>query len=476
IEVVEVTPVDGVDTDDEEPTLRGAAPAETDAEDEDDAAATAAGNDAAPANGGDDTTATADGNDAAPANGNDDTAATADGNDAAPANDDDIAVTADGNDATPANNDPAAPVDETGGDQAAGDDEAQQADPTFRLKRDENETGEEVTFSIDVVLSEDNDWTVTLTDADVAEYVDFNEYSWDDITFTVDEVTVDGYETSYEYDEDGLGVIITNTHEVPDPVQVTLSATKILNGRDLQAGEFSFQLLDANDAVVETVTNAADGAVNFSAISFDAAGTYTYSIVEVAGSLGGVTYDTTKINVTVTVTNNEGTLAAAVAYSTGDAAQFTNTYEPADATATITARKVLTGRALQAGEFSFQLINDEGTVYQTVTNAADGSISFAPITYSSEGTYTYTIAEVAGSAEGVTYDSHRFTVTVTVEDNGQGALVATVSYPTQPVFSNIYVPPIVPTGDHTNVMFYTVLALAAAAVCVGTLISRRRAR
>ena len=477
IEVVEVTPVDGVDTDDEEPTLRGAAPAETDAEDEDDAAAAANddtavpadGNDAAPAN---DDTAPADGNDAAPAN--DDTAP-ADGNDAAAANDD-TAVPADGNDAVPVDDNAAAPVDGTGDDQAAAEgDEAQQADPTFRLKRAEDAAGEEVVlFSIDVVLSEENDWTVTLTEEDLD--IDYDGYSWDDITFTVEEAGVpDGYEVSYE-ENGNLGVTVTNTHEVPDPVQVTLSATKILNGRDLQAGEFSFQLLDANGAAVQTVTNAADGSVSFSAISFDRAGTYTYSIVEMAGNLGGITYDTTKINVTVTVTNNEGTLTAAVAYSTGDAAQFTNTYEPADATATITARKVLTGRALQAGEFSFQLLDANGAVIQTVTNAADGSIAFAPITYSSEGTYTYTIAEVAGSAEGVTYDSHRFTVTVTVEDNGQGALVATVSYPTQPVFSNIYVSPIVPTGDHTNVMFYTVLALAAAAVCVGTLISRRRAR
>ncbi|MBR2738055.1 MAG: hypothetical protein IKD88_08255 [Lachnospiraceae bacterium] len=159
---------------------------------------------------------------------------------------------------------------------------------------------------------------------------------------------------------------------------------------------------------------------------------------------------------------------------------FRNVHEASAASVTLTARKVLTGRDLQAGEFRFELRDAQGQVLQTATNAADGTISFESITYDVPGTYNYTIAEVPGNETGVTYDTKTFGVTVTVTEN-EGLLIAQTTYTDgTPVFSNIYVPqtpPVVPTGDGTNFMPYVLLALGAIAVCAGTLaVSRRRAR
>ncbi|MBQ4309569.1 MAG: Cna B-type domain-containing protein, partial [Lachnospiraceae bacterium] len=303
-----------------------------------------------------------------------------------------------------------------------------------------------------------------------------------EITYTVSEVQVEGYETEIAYSGGGRVVTITNTHEpTPDPATFTLTATKSLTGRALNAGEFSFILADA-DGHQLTAVNDASGVITFPEMTFAAAGTYEYTMYEVPGTLGGVTYDThnsqeTGYAVTVEVTNVDGKLSATLA---SDPVTFTNTYAAAPVDAQITARKVLTGRDLQADEFSFQLLDANGNVLQTVKNAANGAISFEAITYSAAGVYNYTIVETAGNAEGITYDSHRFGVTVTVTDNGQGALTAEVSYTDgQPVFSNIYVPPAtpaVPTGDSTNAIAYVAIALAAAAVCLGSLIARKRAR
>ena len=226
----------------------------------------------------------------------------------------------------------------------------------------------------------------------------------------------------------------TNTYKAT-PAKETITATKVLNGKDLEADKYEFELKEG-DKVVATAKNAADGTVTFKEIEYNEAGDHTYTISEKAGSEKGVTYDTAKHEVKVNVTDNgQGQLVSTV---TGNNPTFTNTYKAAPATATITATKVLNGKALEADKYEFELKEKEGDkVVATAKNAAGGLIRFSEISYSTAGVYNYTITEKVGNKLGVTYDKTEHPVTVEVKDNGSGQLVATVTSET-PVFVNDY--------------------------------------
>lgn len=228
----------------------------------------------------------------------------------------------------------------------------------------------------------------------------------------------------------------------------TISARKVLEGRDLAAGEFEFVLLDADGKTVRTARNAADGSVTFDAIEYSAPGAYTYTIAEGAGNAGGVTYDGRRHEVKVTVIDNgAGALVAAVEYA--DEATFVNTYKPMPADVAIVAKKVLKGTTLTGGQFSFVLkgtVNDE-PVELTATNDADGNVAFPHLELTRAGTYTFTVSEVVGNEARVTYDKRAFTVTAEVTDDGSGKLSATVSNDAPEgamVFVNTYIPPATP--------------------------------
>ncbi|MBR0154014.1 MAG: hypothetical protein IJM26_09540, partial [Lachnospiraceae bacterium] len=228
-----------------------------------------------------------------------------------------------------------------------------------------------------------------------------------------------------------------NNTYVPEPVKVQPEADKNLTGRDLNEGEFSFQLLDEDGNVVETVKNAADGSITFSEITYDKTGTYKYTIVEVNDGLGGVTYDEGKVEVTVTVTDNlKGNLVAEVLYSAKKT--FDNTYVPAPVKIAPETKKTLEGRDLNADEFSFSLLDGDGNLVENVKNAADGTVKFSDITFDKVGTYTFTISETIGELGGVTYDTQTITVTVTVTDDLKGNLVAEISYSQTDGFTNTY--------------------------------------
>ena len=234
------------------------------------------------------------------------------------------------------------------------------------------------------------------------------------------------------------------TNEGPTPVNAQIQAIKKLTGRVMKAGEFEFDLFnDKTNKVVETVTNDADGNINFAELTFDKAGTYNYHIVEKKANTTekGVTYDANPVNVTVTVSADaEGNLSAAVAYENDDKT-FENTYAAEKTSAPIEVTKVLSGRTLKADEFEFVLKNDEdGSEVQKVKNTADGKVAFAPIEYTKAGTYKYTIVETnAGQTiDGVTYDSLEVKVTVEVTDDGEGNLTANVTYPADKEFNNSY--------------------------------------
>ena len=224
----------------------------------------------------------------------------------------------------------------------------------------------------------------------------------------------------------------TNTYKAT-PAKETITAKKVLNGKDLEADKYEFELKEG-DKVVATAKNAADGTVTFKEIELETAGEYTYTITEKAGSEKGVTYDTVKHEVKVKVTDNgQGQLVATV---TGNNPTFTNTYKAAKTSATITATKVLDGKALEADKYEFEL-KEGDKVVATAKNAADGTVTFKEIEYNEAGDHTYTISEKAGSEAGVTYDTATHEVTVNVTDNGQGQLEAAVAG-NNPTFTNTY--------------------------------------
>lgn len=267
-------------------------------------------------------------------------------------------------------------------------------------------------------------------------------------------------------------------------VSQNVSVTKQLDGRDLREGEFTFELVEGNQ-VIAAATNAADGKVVFDAQqSYTEPGTHVYTIREVRGNVAGVSYDPNTYTVTVNVKDNgEGQLVA----STEGASDivFNNTYTPAPATVNLTATKVLNGADLSDGQFTFELLNN-GDVMDRATNDAKGNVAFRELTLKQAGTYTFTMHEVAGDVEGMTYDNAEYTVKVSVEDvNGQ--LVATVEG-NNPTFTNSYTAPaakpsepeqpakqLPQTGDTNNATLPIVFAVAAV-VCIaaGVTVSRKR--
>ncbi len=236
--------------------------------------------------------------------------------------------------------------------------------------------------------------------------------------------------------EDTAGAAkFVNTYKA-DSVTVDFEGTKSLTGRDLAAGEFEFQLKDADGKVVEAVKNSADGKIDFAPVKYTAKGTYKYTISEMipadAEKLGGVTYDESVFEVIVTVTDNkQGQLVAETVYKNGGetvtAVAFNNTYKPEPISVDISGGKQLAGRDLTAGEFEFQL-KDGDAVLQTAAVGENGIFEFAPIEYTAAGTHEYTVSEVKGDLKGVTYDENVFAVKVVVTDNGNGTLSKDVSF------------------------------------------------
>lgn len=294
----------------------------------------------------------------------------------------------------------------------------------------------------------------------------------------------------------------TNTYSVqPTDSSVTdqVKVTKQLTGRDMAAGEFAFELLEGNN-VVATGTNSADGSVALSPITYTKPGTHSYMLREVGGGThkAGVEYDGSVFAVTTTVTDNgDGTLSVAHKVDNdANAVGFTNSYAPAATSVTLGASKVLNGKSLEDGEFSFALEGEDGTRL-TAGNDANGMVVFPAIQYSETGTYQYTLSEVKGSETGVTYDEAAYAVTVAVEDDGEGSLVATVSYEggKAPVFNNTYQEPEGPaaaddpvsfvkaavsgaakTGDNLLGIAGAIAAVAAVAAAVAVLSRRKKGK
>lgn len=303
-------------------------------------------------------------------------------------------------------------------------------------------------------------FTYTVTESGSAPGVTNDANATRKVSYTVTDDGTGHLSVVHEGD-DGAAFTFTNTYGVaPTDSSVTdqVKTVKRLTGRDLAAGEFTFELLE-DDVVVANGTNDANGTVTLSPIRYEAPGTHTYMLREACpnalGLYKGVTYDGTTYTVVTTVSDNgDGTLAATHKLEgTTESAGFTNKYHAMPTQVSIGAIKVLEGRELKKDEFSFKLVG-EG-IESTVTNDADGKISFDKFEYDEPGTHVYTISEVKGDETGMTYDKSVFTATVNVVDDGEGNLKANVAFTKGDksvegiVFNNTYKKPEtpVPTPD-----------------------------
>ena len=256
---------------------------------------------------------------------------------------------------------------------------------------------------------------------------------------------------------------IVNPKDKPKETKATIELDKTLTGRDLTDGEFSFELYEGANKL-QTVTNK-NGKVTFAPIEYTEEGEHTYTVKEVAGNTPGITYDKTDKQVTVKVKKDGDNLKADVAYP--DNKTFSNTYTaPQPAKAKISASKILEGAELKNGEFNFQLLDETGKVLQTKQNAADGTVTFDDISYSSEDagkTFHYTIKEVIpeSKTKGMTYDEGSIDATVTVtKDDASNTLKASVAYGDKKSFTNKLVttsiPPTPPTVDKPELKLYSI--------------------
>lgn len=286
-------------------------------------------------------------------------------------------------------------------------------------------------------------------------------YTYDGTVYDVTVVVTDT-DGALHADVSGADAIVFKNSY--DPGQVTLTgetalrAHKTLTGRELNAEEFVFEVKDADGNVLTTGTNDADGNVVFGDLTFDQTGTYNYTISERNDSLGGITYDGTIYTVQIDVTDAGGYLEAAVQYFEGntqtDLPEFENEYTAASTGVSLGASKILTGRDLKDGEFTFVLKDADGNTVDEAVNDANGSVKFDEITYDQAGTYRYTVSEVKGDDTTITYDETVYDVTVEVADNGSGTLVPTVTIGNGDsqgiVFTNEYNEPENPTPGNED--------------------------
>ena len=239
----------------------------------------------------------------------------------------------------------------------------------------------------------------------------------------------------------------SSTSSVTDQIKVH----KTLTGRTLDANEFTFELLEG-DAIVATGTNDASGNVALSPIEYTAPGVHNYMIREHdhGTTANGVTYSDATYRVTTTVVDNgDGTLRVTHELADASEAEFENVYTAKPTKLTLTAAKVLEGADLKDGQFTFKLSG--GGVELTATNDANGQVTFSELSFTRAGTYTFTISEVNDGQQGVTYDETERKVTVTVEDDRQGNLIASVNQEELEacVFRNTYTKPEEPAKPTT---------------------------
>lgn len=218
-----------------------------------------------------------------------------------------------------------------------------------------------------------------------------------------------------------------NTYVPSASADVILHGEKVIDGDRVQnAGEFTFELWQGAVKISEAKNNA-DGTFSFAKLTFNTPGDYFYTVKEADGNIGGFTYDGAEYEVKITVTDDGNrNLVAATAITKGGVAApivFTNTYDATDAEVQFTATKLLTGKELVDGDFTFELKGADGATLQVKPNVG-AAITFDKIIYDKVGTYAYTITEIDGGDSRIDYDQSVYAITVTVTDDGEGTLTA----------------------------------------------------
>lgn len=301
-------------------------------------------------------------------------------------------------------------------------------------------------------------FTYTVTESGEVAGVTNDANATRKVSYTVTDDGKGNLSVSHKPDGDAA-FAFTNTYNVkPVETSVTeqITATKVLTGRDMAEGEFSFELVEGGDKdakVVATGKNAADGKITMNAVKYDKPGKHTYTLREVNGGTTskGVTYSDAKFTIVTTITDNgDGTLKAEHVLKGTEPAEFKNTYSvtPIETELDFGLSKAIDGRDWTDGDkFSFTITAPEGaplpdpaTVTVSKEDAKGGiaAIKFGKIHYDAAGTYKYEIRENAGSTVGMTYDAHVATAEVTVTENGEGKLTANVTKKENGRFTNTY--------------------------------------
>ena len=303
---------------------------------------------------------------------------------------------------------------------------------------------------------------------------------------------------------DGSRFSFTNSFSASCDIPAIKGSKKLKNAPEGSDGTYRFRLSPSDDATREAIDagylEMPDGATyqetsckagedfEFEPIRATRAGTYSFTVSEIEPEDGtavpSVRYDKTEYTLRFTVSEN-GTSSMDVTADgkNSESCDFVNTYAAKGGVA-IRASKALDGKALEDGEFEFELRDGDGNVISTARNDANGNIEFAPIEYTLEdvGTHGYTVCEIPGSELGISYDEKVADVSVTVSDNGDGTLLVDASYGGEGdgavTFHNSYTAPT--AGDVMSDLVQTGIEampyIAAAAVCAVPAIVRRRRR
>ncbi len=327
-------------------------------------------------------------------------------------------------------------------------------------------------------------------------------YTYDDKEYTVT-VVVEDMGGALNATVSGVGTVTEPTikfvnYYTPEDVDVVLGAkgelSKILEGREMDAKEFIFAVLDGEENEVATAENDEDGNFEFT-LNFTKAGTYNYTIVEKNNEIAGVTYDEAVYSVEIVITDKGGYLEKEkVAYELEneevEEVVFNNTYKAASVKVSISAVKVLKGRILLENEFEFVLKDADGEVVATATNIKDGKITFEEIEFTEAGTYIFTVSEKIGTLENVTYDRTEYVVEIEVIDEGVGQLEAKAPIIKKTgsdeeveeiIFENLYTEPTPPpsspvTGNRMNMNLWLALFFISGGGLFTTMLYSRKKR
>ena len=251
---------------------------------------------------------------------------------------------------------------------------------------------------------------------------------------------------TYSYGKSGRAEYAYNKPVVqvvePEPVKADIQLKKILTGMTLEAGSFQFEISgisEGKEIPVATAFNDEEGNIIFPEVELKKPGIYLYHVKEIIPQkkIPGMVYDTKTIQVEAEAVRSGDELKAQVRYPTD--VSFVNHYEPQPVSVSLNAQKELLGRTLKKGMFQFRLLNGNNEGVETVSNDGSGKISFSPLTFTKQGTYTYLIRESVPipADPNITYDLKTITAKVLVTDS-DGRLKAEVSYWPDQVFKNSF--------------------------------------